>query len=159
MEKEPIFNKRRVCEPSAAGTGASTSGTSSVAGTSGVIDACDFESRVKALVEEALRAHSVARSSCDSGTGGKSGVGGDSSSGLGSSSSSSGAVGGMFVKIAYLVFLFCSIYCCIAWLAMVEPRIEMMVVLLFYLLYTLTVCQYFSLVVVGRWCTEIGRKK
>ncbi len=86
------------------------------------------------------------------------GVGGDSSSGLGSSSSSSGAVGGMFVKIAYLVFLFCSIYCCIAWLAMVEPRIEMMVVLLFYLLYILTVCQYFSLVVVGKWCTEIGRK-
>ncbi len=106
MEKEPIFKKRRVCEPSAAGTGASTSGTSSVAGTSGAIDACDFESRVKALVEEALRAHSVARSSCDSGTGGKSGVGGDSSSGLGSSSSSSGAVGGMFVKIAYLVFYF-----------------------------------------------------
>ncbi len=31
MEKEPIFKKRRVCEPSAAGTGASTSGTSSVA--------------------------------------------------------------------------------------------------------------------------------
>ncbi len=68
------------------------------------------------------------------------------------------AVGGMFVKIAYLVFYFCSIYCCIAWLAMVEPRIEMMAVLLFYLLYILTVCQYFSLVVVGRWCTEIGRK-
>ncbi len=93
MEKEPISKKRRVCEPSAAGTGASTSGTSSVASTSGAIVACDFESRVKALVEEA-RAHSVARSSCDSGTGGKSGVGGDSSSGLGSSSSSSGAVGG-----------------------------------------------------------------
>ncbi len=36
-------------------------------------------------MEEALRAHSVTRSSCDSGTGGKSGVGGDSSSGLGSS--------------------------------------------------------------------------
>ncbi len=105
------------------------------------------------------RSGHTARSSCDSGTGGKSGVGGDSSSGLGSSSSSSGAVGGMFVKIAYLVFYFCSIYCCIAWLAMVEPRIEMMVVLLFYLLYILTVCQYFSLVVVGRWCTEIGRKK
>ena len=48
MEKEPIFKKRRVCEPSAAGTGASTSGTSSVAW--GAIDACDFESSAQGIL-------------------------------------------------------------------------------------------------------------
>ncbi len=76
MDKEPVTKKRRVCDE---GSGAGTSGTSEA----------DLASKVKALVEEALRAQ-VARSGCTSGSSGK------SHSGLGSSSSDSGIVGGMF---------------------------------------------------------------
>ena len=90
MDKEPVHKKRRVCEDGSAAGPPS-------AGTSGTIDegagVGDLESKVKAMVEEAIRAH-VARSSCTGGSSGKSGSGGDPSSGTGSSSS--GTVGGMF---------------------------------------------------------------